>query len=96
MATHIPTEIGDVLILQTTQSYTVYAVGRVSERGQQDFGHDAKTAYIEDYGAAIAQATALVGSGGRIFLRNLDTRTWFEIPRSEASALCQALRRRVS
>ena len=30
MAKDIPTQVGDVLILQTKQSYTIYAVGRVS------------------------------------------------------------------
>ncbi len=81
MATRIPTEIGDVLILRTTQSYMVHAVGLVSERGQQDFGHDTKTTHMSDYGAAVAHATALVGSGRRIFVRNLDTGEWSEIPR---------------
>ena len=80
VAKRIPTEIGDVLILQTTRSYTVYAVGRVTERGQQDFGHDAKTAYIADYDAAVAHATALVRPGASIFVRNLDTGAWSELP----------------
>jgi hypothetical protein len=79
-ATRIPTEIGDVLILKTTQSYTVYAVGRVSESGQQDFGGEAKPTHLNDYGAAVAPAKALVATGGRIFLRNLDTGAWSEIP----------------
>ena len=40
MANRIQTQLGDVLILQTTQSYTIYAVGRVSKDGQQDFGSE--------------------------------------------------------
>jgi hypothetical protein len=81
VAKRIPTEIGDVLILQTTQTYTIYAVGRVSERGQQDFGHHEEHTYTRDYDAAVASATELVGSGGRIFLRNLDTGEWSDILR---------------
>src|SRR4029453_14888037 len=34
-----PTEIGDVLILRTSASFTVYVVGRVATVGQQDFSH---------------------------------------------------------
>ena len=81
MAKRIPTEIGDVLILQTTQSYTIYAVGQVSERGQQDFAHHEQHTYTKEYGAAVASALALVGSGRRIFLWNLDTGKWSEIAR---------------
>ena len=75
----IPTHLGDVLILRTTQSYRVHAVGRVFEDGQQDFGHESTVTYEVDYAAAIAHAKALVAPGGRIFFRNIDTGDWNEI-----------------
>jgi hypothetical protein len=76
--------LGDVLILQTTQSYTIYAVGRVSEEGQQDFSTTANVkrptvSYESDYAAAVVRAKALVDSGGRIFMLNIDTTEWSEI-----------------
>ena len=37
MAKRIPTQRGDVLILQTAKSFTIYAVGTVFEDGQQEF-----------------------------------------------------------
>jgi hypothetical protein len=80
MAERIPTHPGDVLILRTTQSYTVHAVGRVSKNGQQDFGSDANVTYEIDYAAAVAQAKALVVPGRRIFFRDIDTGDWNEIP----------------
>ena len=59
MANRIPTELGDVLILQTKQSYTIYAVGRVSRDGQQDFGSEKDVKYETDYRAAVARAKTL-------------------------------------
>jgi hypothetical protein len=79
MAKPIPTHLGDVLILRTTQSYAVHAVGRVSKDGQQDFSTEANVNYEIDYAAAVAQAKALVSPGGRIFFRNIDTGDWREI-----------------
>jgi hypothetical protein len=79
MAKPIPTHLGDVLILGTTQSYAVHAVGRVSKDGQQDFSSEANVEYEVDYTAAVAQAKALVVPGGRIFFRDIDTSDWNEI-----------------
>jgi hypothetical protein len=79
MHKRIPTQVGDVLILQTTQSYTIYAVGRVSKDGQQDFGREQDVKYEKDYHAALGQAKALVVHGRRVFLRNLDADDWSEI-----------------
>ena len=76
MAKRIPTQTGDVLILSTDQAFSVYVVGQVSTDGQQDF-HDQKNAqYIGD----LAAAKALAIRGGRIFIRNIDTDEWSEIP----------------
>jgi hypothetical protein len=79
MAKRIPTQVGDVLILRTTRSFTVHAVGRVSTDGQQDFGSEAHVQYETDYAAAVAQANALVVPGRRILFRNIDTGDWREI-----------------
>jgi hypothetical protein len=79
MPKRIPTHLGDVLILGTTQSYAVHAVGRVSKDGEQDFSSDANVHYEIDYAAAVARAKALVLPGGRIFVRNIDTGDWNEI-----------------
>ena len=79
MAKPIPTHVGDVLILRTTQSYSVHAVGRVSKDGQQDFGNEAHVKYETDYAAAVTRATALVVPGRKIFFWNIDTGAWHEI-----------------
>jgi hypothetical protein len=81
MPKRIPTHVGDVLILRTTQSYAVHAVGRVSKDGQEDFSSQANVNYEIDYAAAVARAKALVLPGGRIFLRNIDTGEWVDISR---------------
>jgi hypothetical protein len=75
----IPTHIGDVLILLTTQSYTIYGVGRVSREGQQDFGNQTHIKYVNNHAAAVAEAKALLAPGRKIFLQNIDTNDWSEI-----------------
>jgi hypothetical protein len=79
MARAIPTQVGDVLILRTHQSFSTYAVGRVSKDGQQDFSAHADVKYVNDRAAAMVEAKALVLPGRRIFLWNLDTGDWSEI-----------------
>jgi hypothetical protein len=86
MTKPIPIHLGDVLILRTTQSYTIYAVGRVSKDGQQDFSTTANVkeptvSYESDHAAAVVRAKALVESGGRLFMLNIDSAEWFEISR---------------
>jgi hypothetical protein len=68
--------IGDVLIVRTTESYTVHVVGRVSRAGQQDFSDDTNLTYEHDYGVAIARAQALAVPGRRILLHDIDTDEW--------------------
>ena len=79
MSKRIPTHLGDALILRTTRSYAVHAVGRVSKDGQQDFSSEANVNYEIDYAAAVARAKTLVLPGGRVFFRNIDTGDWNEI-----------------
>jgi hypothetical protein len=75
----IPTQVGDVLILQTNHPSAIYGVGRVSQDGQQDFHGGVKVDHLRDRAAAVAKAKALVQPGRRIFLVNLDSGGWSEI-----------------
>ena len=72
----IPTKLGDALILWTTGSYTIYAVGLVSEDGQQGFDQGGVVTYAPDRPKALAQANAIVAPSGRVFLVNIDDGTW--------------------
>ena len=74
-----PTEIGDVLILRTSQSYTVYAVGSVATAGQHDFSHSERVRHVLTLAEAVTTAKALVAPGGRIHLLDIDTGKWSEI-----------------
>jgi hypothetical protein len=79
VAKPIPTQVGDVLILRTDQSFTIHAVGQVLRDGQQDFHAQMNVKYVSDRAAAEAEAKALVVPGRRILLRNLDTGDWSEM-----------------
>ena len=76
---HLPTEIGDVLILRTSVSYTVYAVGRVTTAGQTDFSHGQPPHHVATYAEAVKAAKAIVAPRGRIYLLDIDTGEWSEI-----------------
>lgn len=80
MAKRIPTQIGDVLILWTDASFTSYSVGHVFTAGQQDFAAQKNVKHERTRAAAIAVAKSLVVPGRRIFIRNIDTDDWSEIP----------------
>jgi len=71
-----PTQIGDVLILRTTASYTVYAVGPVSAAGQNDFTHGQEVRHVTTHTEAITIARAMAGAHGRIHLLDIDTAEW--------------------
>ena len=77
MATHVPTQLGDVLILHTASSSSIYAVRPVSTAGQQGFSGGMRVQHVSSEAAAAAKA--LVGRGGRIFLCDIDTAEWREI-----------------
>jgi hypothetical protein len=76
----MPTQLGDVLILQTERGVKIHAVGRVVKADQQDF-HRVEPApvYIVDHAEAVAVARALVAPGRRIFLVRLDSGNWSEV-----------------
>jgi hypothetical protein len=80
--THIPTQLGDVLILATSRSFQVHAIGMVIANGQQDFharSHTVKYLRTEGIAGAVAEAKTIVSGGRRIFLRNLDSGGWTEV-----------------
>jgi hypothetical protein len=79
MAEHVPTQVGDVLILRTDRTFSVHAVGRVSKDGQQEFRGQADVKYVGDLAAALAEARDLLVPGRRIFLLDMDSGKWSEI-----------------
>jgi len=79
VATRIPTKIGDVLILWTAESFTVYSVGHVFADGQQDFAAQKNVRHERERAAAVAVAKTLVVPGRKIFIRNIDKDEWSEI-----------------
>ena len=70
---------GDVLILGTTKSFSVFAVGRVSHAGQQDFDGEAHAKYVDDRATAEAEAKPSSHQADGCTFRNLDTGEWSEI-----------------
>ena len=74
-----PTEIGDVLILRTSLSYTVYAVGSVATAGQHDFAHSQQVRHVTTHAEAVKTAKAIVAPHGRIYLLDIDTAEWSQI-----------------
>jgi hypothetical protein len=74
-----PTEIGDVLILRTSLSYTVYAVGSVAAAGQHDFSHSQQVRHVTTHAEAVKTAKAIVAPHGQIYLLNIDTGEWSQI-----------------
>ena len=74
-----PTDIGDVLILRTRLSYTVYAVGSVVTAGQHDFCHSEQVRHVTTHADAVNAAKAIVAPGGRIYLLDIDTQEWSQI-----------------
>jgi hypothetical protein len=79
VATRRPTEVGDVLILHTSRSFTVYAVGPVTVSGQRDFSSSRTATHTPDHAGALRAAKSLVAPGRRIHLLNIDTNDWSEI-----------------
>ena len=74
-----PTEIGDVLILRTSRSFTTYAVGSVVTAGQHDFGHSEQVRHVTTHAEAVNTARAIVAPHGRIYLLDIDTAEWSQI-----------------
>ena len=80
MPKRIPTEIGDVLILRTEESFSIHAVGLVTENGQQGFrGHAKHVKHVSGRAEALAEARSLLAPGRRIYLLDMDTGEWSEV-----------------
>jgi hypothetical protein len=73
------TRAGDVLILLTAKSYTVFAVGRVSKDGQCDFDGEPNVQYTRRRDEALDVANALLVPGRRILVQDLDTGVWSDV-----------------
>ena len=68
-----------MLVLWTSQTFTVYAVGQAATNAQQDLRAQRNVRYVRDRITAVHEAKALVVLGRRIFLSNIDTGDWSEI-----------------
>ena len=78
-AMRMPTQRGDVLILETEKGVKIHAVGLVTEDGQQHFHAQRNVRYVNSRVAAIGEAKALVLPGRRIFLLTLESGDWSEV-----------------
>ncbi len=76
-----PTKIGDVLILRSRETFTAYVVGVVSTAGQGDFSHAHNPVVARTDDEARRVAKSLVHDGGRIYLFDIGTAEWAEVPR---------------
>jgi hypothetical protein len=80
MPTHIPTKIGDVLILRTEKTFSVHAVGVVTENRQQGFRDQAEhVKHVSSRAEALTEARSLLAPGRRIFLLDIDSGEWSEV-----------------
>jgi hypothetical protein len=75
----IPTQLGDVLILQSEKGVKIHAVGRVARRGQQHFHAAPAPLYVRDHHEALAVARTLVAPDGHIYLMKMDSGDWSEV-----------------
>lgn len=69
-------DVGDVLIVRTTKTYTVHVVGLVTQAGQRDLNVNLDRLYERDYDVAVARAKALVLPGKRILANDIDRGEW--------------------
>jgi hypothetical protein len=70
---------GDVLILWTNETYTIYAVGRIRRTGQCDFHGQDNVKHLTSWTTAIEAARVLARARSRIHIVNIDTGRWSEI-----------------
>src|SRR5260221_5074055 len=78
-------EVGDVLILWTRETYTIFAIGTVCRPGQRDFRGQRDVVHTVTRLDAIAAARPLLGADSRILLLDIDTGRWSEISRRSPS-----------
>ena len=75
----IPTEVGDVLILRTEQTFSIHAIEVVTKTGQQDFRGQVQVKYLRNDEEALTEARAICPPGRRTFLLDMDIRDWSQI-----------------
>jgi hypothetical protein len=75
----MPTQPGDVLILQTEKGLKIHAVGRVTRGGQEHFHAVPPPRYIVDHAEALAVARTLVAPSRHIYLVKIDRVDWAEL-----------------
>jgi hypothetical protein len=80
VTTRPPSQIGDVIIRLTRDSRTSFDVGVVSRRGQADFRPSDDVAQLTTIVLAVQAAKALARPQGRIYLIDIDTHDWSELP----------------
>ncbi len=68
----ILTKVGDVLILRTSATFTMFAVGVVRVDGQQGIEGQLDVKHLPDRESALVAARALVRTGGQIYLVDID------------------------
>jgi hypothetical protein len=76
----VPTRIGDVLILTSPGGGGLYALGGISVDGQQDLHYLGGLQYVKGRQVAESEARLLVIPNGDIYLRDIHTGEWDEIP----------------
>ena len=76
----ISTRAGDVLILTTLAGGNLHALGGISGDGQQDLRNSPSLKYVTGRQAAEAEARLLVMPSRQIFLKDIHTGEWDEIP----------------
>ena len=75
----IPTEVGDVLVVRTAQTFSIHAIGVVTKNGQQNFRGQERVTYVTDHEEALTEARALCAPGRRIFLLDMDIGDWSQM-----------------
>jgi hypothetical protein len=55
-------------------------VGSVVTADQHDFSHSEQVRHVFTHAEAVNTARAIVASGGRIYLVDIDTAEWSQIP----------------
>jgi hypothetical protein len=80
VTTPVPTKVGDALILLTRGPATNFAEGVVTRKGQVKFNLWDHVAHSITVVLAIEAAKALLRPRGRIYLVDIDSDDWSELP----------------
>ena len=67
------TTVGDVLILKTSRTFTIHAIGSVERDGQVDFRRPQKVHHLVSFTEALRPAETMMEVDGRAHLMDIDT-----------------------